>query len=71
MTLNINSLLTGCPYEVRGLKFVRIFERRTKFSTTVDSRHFENFMPLTRQRCGESTHPTRCESIIVIDSAAY
>ena len=58
LTLNINSLLIGCPYKVRGLKFVRIFERRAMFSTTVNNRHFENFMPLSRHRCVESPHPT-------------
>ena len=47
-----------CPYEVRGLKFVRIFERRAMFSTTVNNRHFENFVPLARHRCVESPHPT-------------
>ena len=49
----------GCPYEVRGLKFVRIFERRAMFSTTVNNRHFENSVPLARHRCVESPHPTR------------
>ena len=27
------------------------------FSTTVNNRHFENFMPLTRQRCVEVAAP--------------
>ena len=49
----------GCPYEVRGLKFVRIFERRAMFFTTVNNRYFENFVPLSRHRCVESPHPTR------------
>ena len=49
----------GCPYEVRGLKFVRIFERRAMFSTTVNNRHFENSVPLARHRCVESPHPTK------------
>ena len=44
----------GCPYEVRGLKFVWIFERRTKFAPTVCKTNFsEDFMLLTRQRCVE------------------
>ena len=54
----------GCPYEVRGLKFVRIFERRTKFAPTVCKTSFsEDFMPLSRQRCVESPHPTNCATI--------
>ena len=53
----------GCPYEVRGLKFVRIFERRAMFSTTVNNRHFENFVPLSRHRCVESPHPTKYKTI--------
>ena len=51
----------GCPYEVRGLKFVRIFERRTKFAPTVcKTSFFEEFMPLSRHRCVEVPHPTSC-----------
>ena len=53
----------GCPYEVRGLKFVRIFERRAMFSTTVNNRHFENSVPLARHRCVESPHPTNSAPI--------
>ena len=72
MTLNINSLLTGCPYEVRGLKFVRIFERRAMFSTTVNNRHFENSVPLSRRRCVGVAAPYKMRiNKIVIDSAAY
>ena len=48
----------GCPYEVRGLKFVRIFERRTKFAPTVcKTSFFEDFMPLSRHRCVEVAAP--------------
>ena len=48
----------GCPYEVRGLKFVRIFERRTKFAPTVCKTSFsEEFMPLSRHRCVEVAAP--------------
>ena len=48
----------GCPYEVRCLKFVRIFERRTKFAPTVCKTSFsEEFMPLSRHRCVEVAAP--------------
>ena len=62
----------GCPYEVRGLKFVRIFERRAMFSTTVNNRHFENFVPLSRHRCVESPHPTRprATNLLIFASSA-
>ena len=48
----------GCPYEVRGLKFVRIFEKRTKFAPTACKTSFsEDFMPLSRHRCVEVAAP--------------
>ena len=38
--------------------------RRTKFATTVCKINFcENIVPLARQRCVESPHPTSCVSI--------
>ena len=54
----------GCPYEVRGLKFVRILKGERSSPPTVCKTGFsEDFVPLTRQRCVESPHPTSYISI--------
>ena len=54
----------GCPYEVRGLKFVRILKgERSSHPTVCKTGFSEDFVPLTRQRCVESPHPTSYISI--------
>jgi hypothetical protein len=48
----------GCPYEVRGLKFVRILKGERSSPPTVCKTGFsEDFVPLTRQRCVEVAAP--------------
>ena len=54
----------GCPYEVRGLKFVRILKGERSSPPMVCKTGFsEDFVSLARQRCVESPNPTSYISI--------